>query len=320
MCRSDDKPLDSKKVKHKSICFVRYADDFVVMHHDLKVIQKCKEMISKFLAKRNLELSNTKTKIVHTRKHFENNESGFEFLGFKIKQFDTKKHSAKDNRGRDIGFRLLTFPSKNSRKKHFATVDRILRQFKTSNQSQIIKQLNPIIISWTNYFRFSHFTTTKIEGYMEQILFNKLIYWGRRKLNSSKKSKKSYDKFWHTIKGRKQFAYKSRDGEYIAISLYRKVAKGISLTKYIKIKKDVSVYNGDVRYWSRRAINPKSKTMTKNKLLKKQNYKCTRCGKIFMPLDSIETDHIVSKAKGGSDKISNLQLLHAVCHDKKGIK
>ena len=155
---------------------------------------------------------------------------------------------------------------------------------------------------------------------MEQILFNKLIYWGRRKLNSSKKSKKSYDKFWHTIKGRKQFAYKSRDGEYIAISLYRKVAKGISLTKYIKIKKDVSVYNGDVRYWSRRAINPKSKTMTKNKLLKKQNYKCTRCGKIFMPLDSIETDHIVSKAKGGSDKISNLQLLHAVCHDKKGIK
>ena len=26
---------------------------------------------------------------------FENNEPGFEFLGFKIKHFDTKKHSAK---------------------------------------------------------------------------------------------------------------------------------------------------------------------------------------------------------------------------------
>jgi RNA-directed DNA polymerase len=266
--RPNGKLVDKKKDRRKSIIFVRYADDFVVMNHNLSVIQKCKEIISEFLAERGLELSDAKTKIVHTGIVFEKNEPGFEFLGFKIKHFDTKKHSAKNNRGHNIGFRLLIFPSKNSRNKHFATIDRILRQNKTAKQSQIVRKLNPIIIGWTNYFRFSHLLTTKIGGSMEQILFNKLKYWGKRKLNSANKLLNAYDKFWHKINDRRQFAFKNRNGEYVTISLYRKVAKGVSLVKYVKVKKDVSVYNGDLNYWSRRAITPDLKTRMRDKLLK----------------------------------------------------
>jgi len=116
------------------------------MNRNLDVIIKCKEIINEFLAERGLELSDAKTKIVHTRLPFEKNEPGFEFLGFKIKHFNTKKRSAKDNQGRILGFRLLIFPSKNSRKKHFSTIDRILRQYKKANQSYIVRKLNPIII------------------------------------------------------------------------------------------------------------------------------------------------------------------------------
>jgi 5-methylcytosine-specific restriction endonuclease McrA len=39
--------------------------------------------------------------------------------------------------------------------------------------------------------------------------------------------------------------------------------------------------------------------------------------KIFLPSDLIETDYIISIVRGGSHKITNLQLLHAVCHDRK---
>jgi 5-methylcytosine-specific restriction endonuclease McrA len=39
--------------------------------------------------------------------------------------------------------------------------------------------------------------------------------------------------------------------------------------------------------------------------------------KFFLPSDLIETDHIISIVRGGSYKITNLQLLHAVCHDRK---
>jgi hypothetical protein len=46
----------------------------------------------------------------------------FQFLDFKIKHFDTKRHSTKNNQGHNLGFRFLIFPSKNSQTKHFAAV------------------------------------------------------------------------------------------------------------------------------------------------------------------------------------------------------
>lgn len=70
---------------------------------------------------------------------------------------------------------------------------------------------------------------------------------------------------------------------------------------------------------SRRTITPILKTQTKGTLLKWQNYKCLACGSIFLPIDIIETDHIKPIARGGSHKITNLQFLHVVCHDKKNI-
>jgi RNA-directed DNA polymerase len=152
---------------------------------------------------------------------------------------------------------------------------------------------------------------------MEQILFNKLKSWGKRKLNSANKLLSAYDKFWHKIDGRRQFAFKDRNKEYVTISLYRKVAKKTSLVKYVKVKKNFSIYNGDLEYWSKRAITPDLKTQTKNKLLKQQDYKCLLCKKTFLPFDTIETDHIIPISRGGSHKMTNLQLLHAVCHDKK---
>lgn len=148
---------------------------------------------------------------------------------------------------------------------------------------------------------------------------NKLKYWGKRNLSLTNKLTKPYDKLWRNIDGRRQFAFRDREGKYICISLYRSVAKSISLVKYVKVKRATSVYNGDLKYWSRRAITLSMKTQTKGSLLKRQNYKCLVCGSNFLPTDIIETDHIKPIAIGGSHKITNLQLLHAVCHDKKKI-
>jgi len=100
----DGKLIDKKKDRRKSIIFVRCVDDFVVINHNLSVIQKCKKIINEFLAGKGLELNDTKTEMVHTRIAFEKNEFSFEFLGFKIKHFNVKKHSAKNNQGHNFGF------------------------------------------------------------------------------------------------------------------------------------------------------------------------------------------------------------------------
>jgi 5-methylcytosine-specific restriction endonuclease McrA len=72
------------------------------------------------------------------------------------------------------------------------------------------------------------------------------------------------------------------------------------------VKKDISVYNSDLEYWFRRAIPPDLKTQMRERLLKRQYYKYSLCGKIFLPFDIIETDHITPIAKGGPHKNTNL--------------
>ncbi|MCP4107413.1 MAG: HNH endonuclease [Desulfobacteraceae bacterium] len=50
-------------------------------------------------------------------------------------------------------------------------------------------------------------------------------------------------------------------------------------------------------------------------LLEKWGRKCAYCGKTDIP---VETEHIVPKSKGGSDRVSNLTIACAKCNQKKG--
>jgi len=52
----------------------------------------------------------------------------------------------------------------------------------------------------------------------------------------------------------------------------------------------------------------------KKALIKKQNAHCAVCESPFLLNERIETHHIVSKKNGGTDKLSNLMLVHYVCH------
>lgn len=45
------------------------------------------------------------------------------------------------------------------------------------------------------------------------------------------------------------------------------------------------------------------------------------CGICFKPImDKSTIDHIIPKSKGGTNKLSNLQLAHLECNRKKGNK
>lgn len=95
MYRPDGVALDSRNKRRKAILFIRYADDFVVMHGDLEVVKSCRDVVQSFLAERGLELSDAKTRIAHTRLYHEDQKPGFDFLGFTVNHFDTKHMSAR---------------------------------------------------------------------------------------------------------------------------------------------------------------------------------------------------------------------------------
>lgn len=107
-----------KRENLKSISLIRYADDFVILHKDLKVIFKCKEIIEKWLREVGLELKPSKTRISHTFNEYEGNK-GFDFLGFSIRQYPVGKcHSGKTTNGKSLGFKTIIKPSNDKIKAH----------------------------------------------------------------------------------------------------------------------------------------------------------------------------------------------------------
>jgi RNA-directed DNA polymerase len=60
---------------------VRYADDLVALHPDLRVIERVQQIAATWLAGMGLELKPSKTRITHTL-HQHNGAVGFDFLGF----------------------------------------------------------------------------------------------------------------------------------------------------------------------------------------------------------------------------------------------
>lgn len=59
----------------------------------------------------------------------------------------------------------------------------------------------------------------------------------------------------------------------------------------------------------------KKVVLTRKNILRRDNYKCAYCGRSDLPLT---IDHILPKAKGGTDSWENLICACTLCNNKKG--
>lgn len=88
----------SKRDKRKSVSIIRYADDFVILHEDINILLRCKEVITQWLDDIGLELKPSKTRIAHTLNHYKKEKPGFDFLGFNVRQHQTGKYTCGKSR------------------------------------------------------------------------------------------------------------------------------------------------------------------------------------------------------------------------------
>lgn len=56
----------AKQANRQSLSLIRYADDFVILHKDMTVVQRCREIISEWFQGIGLELKPSKTRLTHT--------------------------------------------------------------------------------------------------------------------------------------------------------------------------------------------------------------------------------------------------------------
>ncbi|NEQ37360.1 MAG: group II intron reverse transcriptase/maturase [Okeania sp. SIO3I5] len=292
----------SKRDKKQALSLVRYADDFVILHEDIKVVLKAKSVIQEWLNQVGLELKPEKTRIAHTLEEYEGNKPGFDFLGFNVRQYEAKSTGQ--------GFKTLIKPSSKSIKTHYRKLADICNKNKTASTKALIAKLNPVIRGWANYF--STVVSKKIFSKLDMLLYKRLWRWASRK-HPNKSAKWVKKKYFPTIKNTRK--WELNDNGYI-LNLH----SDVPIIRHIKVKGNKSPYDGNWTYWSNRIGKYPGVRKEVTTLLKRQKNKCAFCGLTFRPTDLRSVDHIKPRSFGGDNTLKNKQLLHRHCHDTKTAK
>jgi len=139
---------------------VRYADDFVIMVHGGKAdADALWEEVAQVLAPLGLRLSQTKSRVCHL-------EEGFVFLGFHI-QRRTKKGTSKKY--------VYTYPSKKALLSIMAKVRALTNRARHRTLADLLRQLNPVLRGWCNYFR--HGVSAATFRYLDQFVWRRVTRW-----------------------------------------------------------------------------------------------------------------------------------------------
>jgi RNA-directed DNA polymerase len=292
---------------------IRYADDWVVLHADLTVVQQCQQMLSDWLAQMGLRLHPSKTRITHTL-HPHEGEVGFDFLGFTVRQFPAGKHHTGHNAyGTPLGFKTLIQPSLTSIKRHQEKLKQIIQRHQAATQSQLIAALNPVIIGWSNYF--STVVSSKAYQRLDNWLYLQLNNWASHR-HPHKGQNWIANKYWLIDRGEGwTFAAETPNGvQRLAVHNHT------AIKRHIKVQGNRSPFDADWLYWSTRMGRHPQVNGRVAMLLKRQQGKCASCHLFFKDRDLLEIDHRVPRAQGGKDELNNFQLLHRHCHDVKSAR
>ncbi len=139
---------------------VRYADDFVIMVHGSEAhAQALWDEVAQALAPLGLRLSPAKSRVCHL-------DEGFVFLGFHIQR--------RRKRGTQHKY-VYTYPSKKALLSITTKVRALTNRSRHKTLSDLLRQLNPALRGWCNYFR--HGVSGATFHYLDQFVWNRVTRW-----------------------------------------------------------------------------------------------------------------------------------------------
>jgi RNA-directed DNA polymerase len=305
---STSKRQTGKYVTNWQPTVIRYADDFVILHPDLAVIDHCQQLLKTWLANLGLELKTSKTRISHTL-YPHQGQVGFDFLGCTIRQYPVgKTHSGQQGnryRSTPLGFKTLIKPSQVALHRHLQDLATHIDNHRASPQDVLIEALNPVIRGWANYY--APVNAKRVFTKVDYLLFPKLLAWAKRR-HANKSSTWIAHHYWPAIP---HWSFMAPDGTTLARHA------DVPIRYHTKVRADKSPFDGDWPYWTTRLGRHPQLPKNKAILLKRQQGRCAFCGLFFTQEDKLELDHLIPRSQGGRDAYNNWQLLHRHCHDRK---
>jgi RNA-directed DNA polymerase len=278
---------------------IRFADDLVILHPDLDTLLQIKAQAEQWLDSVGLRFKPEKTSISHTLNPYQG-RVGFDFLGFKIRQYHVGRHKTRSYRGQ-AGFKTIIKPSKQAQQRHLAHLKQLIRDYRGASQAGLIGKLNPVIRGWANYFRCCS-AKAAFDRITKQ-LFDKLKRWALFR-HPRKWWQWCYRRYWRQHLGKIRFS----DG-----TNYLHYHDQTAIRRHTKVIGPKSPFDGDWVYWAQRLMRDPLKPLRVVKLLKWQRGKCDECKLPFSADDVVEVHHV--NGNHSDNRYANLSLLHGHCHD-----
>lgn len=276
-----------RAARDAKVNLVRYADDFVITGSSQELLEKrIKPTVAAFLATRGLVLSETKTKITHVSK-------GFDFLGWNVRYHDRI---------------LLTQPSKKNVKTFLDKIRSTLRELRTARQRDVIEKLTPVVRGWAGYHRSQMASRTFAR--CDHQIWEALWRWAcRRHPNKGKRWIKA--RYFRCVQGR-DWRFATED---LALPLLREYRK----RPHTKIKGEANPYDPTYdEYFSRRLARQMDGTLEGRRKLRWlwwwQEGLCPNCLQKITRETGWHLHHVIKRSERGTDRISNLILMHPNCH------
>ncbi|WP_264375526.1 group II intron maturase-specific domain-containing protein [Wolbachia endosymbiont (group B) of Sphaerophoria taeniata] len=173
-------------------------------------------------------------RIAHTLKSLNGEKPGFDFLGFSIRHYQTRQNKR--------GYKLLIKPSRKSISQHLLSIKHKLKELRAAPQETVIKELNPIIRGWSQYY--ISVVSSKVFNLLDYSMHNKLWKWAvyrhhdkRRCWVKRKYFKKYGNDNWRYMVNNKLYLIRHRDH---------------AIKRHIKVNGNRSPYDGDWPYWGNR--------------------------------------------------------------------
>ena len=276
---------------------VRYADDFIVTGQSKRQLERVKTAINEFLNVRGLKISEEKTGIRPV-------SQGFDFLGWTFRRYPKI---------------LLSKISKKSISRHRREIKYVTKT--VHSPEALITKLNTKVRGWMNYHHCCN-GIWKVWGDLNAYTYGRLMKWGLKR-HSNKTKKWVFNHYWKHINGRWTFTVMSVAKTYtlMAYNLRQKrIGRRISQTTNIfDLKNNFSHSRKAPSGEKIRQVQLAKKvelSFQKSQVWKKQKGLCPSCKQFLNPeqSDVLDLHHVIPRKEGGSDKLTNLLLMHEHCH------
>ena len=284
-----------KSGRHK-VNLVRYCDDFIITGISAELLEtEVLPLVKEFLTERGLELSMEKTQVVHIG-------DGFDFLGWNIRMFRN---------------RTFIQPAKKNKKAFLAKVRAVIRANKAITQSHLIWTLNPIVRGWANYH--CHQVSSDSFRWVDHHIWRSLWRWAKRR-HPTKSCQWVRERYFPPVGNRSwRFAVevKKANGDHFWQKLV--YASETKIKRHRKIRAKANPFDPAWdEYFEKRRRKRLSEGVaqrpTLNQLWRRQHGLCPHCRQLITKTTGWHIHHVVPRKSGGDNRLSNLMLLHPVCH------